>query len=324
MGRKVFITSIPRSSEIGLDRITDQTSNRPVNKTKFGRAKTKLMALYSPQKGGLNNYISYTPYIDPETNLPAKDKQGNPIMLQQYLEKKYNKPDGYYSNMPPVKDQHPDTLTFFQTTYWVFQDGTTMLDLDNEMDELGYYMCLGSQLVANSEKEWREHKWPKALFYISLENESDEIKYQKNRIRSKAYAALEDSAFTQTYKLKVAVLLGLLSSKSIGTREQIENLLTDYIEMSSTTANSNIEKFMSLYGMLKTASGRETLEARYLLRQLLDNRIVYEKQDIYTWVRPQGNVILGERYSDAIDFLTSPKKDKEREELELELKKKLV
>ena len=44
-------------------------------------------------------------------------------------------------------------MTYFQKKYWQLVDGTTVLDLDSEDDEMFYYVCLGSQRIANSERE---------------------------------------------------------------------------------------------------------------------------------------------------------------------------
>ncbi len=317
--------SVPRESATGLHNARNENSGALIGKTKVGsKANTKVMALYSPVKGGLNNYISYTPWIDPETNLPGKNEKGNVIMLQEYLENKYGKEKGFYTNRSVAKDQKPEDATYFQSTYWILNDGTTMFDLDNEYDELGYYVMLGSSLVANSEREYKEHKWPRAEFYIAIENESDEIKYKRNELKVKAFATLDSSIFTEGYRRKFAVLLGTSSTKAAkaATIEQINNLLYDYIDRSTNTETSNISKLLSLFNQLKNAPGREVIEARYLLQEALDLRIVYEKQNTYTWVRPTGNIILGERYEDAIDFLTNPKKSSEVDEIRENIKNK--
>lgn len=326
MGKKVFIMSIPRESGIKLSDARGVNGEK-INKTKVYRAKTSIMALYSPKVGGLNNYISYTPWIDPSTNLPAKDEKGKTIMLQEYLENKYGKEKGYYTNKSPEKSQKEEDATFFQTAYWILNDGTTVLDLDNEMDELGYYVMLGSSLVANSEKEWRAHKWPKAEFYISLENESDDIKNQKVIAKRKAFARIDpetNSQFNESYRRKFIVLLNIANTKANLSLEQVDNALYDFIDKSSFGENSNIAKINSLFELLKTAPGRENIEMRYLLAQALDNRIVYEKQGTYTWLRSRGNIVIGDRYEEAVDFLLNPKKAAEVDEIREEIKKKLI
>lgn len=189
---------------------------------------------------------------------------------------------------------------------------------------MGYYVLLGSSRVANSEKEWRMHLWPKAEWYIALENESDQIKYQKNSIKVKAFAALENPEFTDMYKRKFAILLGLIDTRTIVTNEQLNNILFEYIDKSTFIPGSNIDKFNELNILLNTATGREEFEARYILKQSTDLRIVYEKQGTYTWVRPQGQIVLGDRFRDAVSFILNPKKSTEVEELQEAIKNKLA
>lgn len=187
---------------------------------------------------------------------------------------------------------------------------------------MGYYVMLASHLVANSEREWREHKWPRAMWYIALENESDAIKYKRNEIKVKAFSRLNDPNFTESYKRKVVSILDLSSSRTDLSAEQVNNVLYDYIEKSSYTPGSNIDKFTEVTSLLDTPTGREQIEARWILRQALDHRVIYEKQDTYTWVRPKGNIIIGDRYVDAIDYILSPKKTAEVEELMAEIQLK--
>lgn len=323
MGKEVFITSIVRETETGLHSARNPSSDKAMGKNKRGKANTRLMALYNPKVGGLANYISYN-YASDAAGNPLLDEKGNRVKLQAVLEQKYNKPEGFYTNLSPHFDMKPDDATYFQRKAWALDDGTTMLDLDHEDDEMFYYVILESPLVANSEREWLEHKWPRAQFYISLENESAEIKHQRNKVKIKAMGALADKALTDTWKFKFCVLLGLLNAKAPTSIETTENNLYDFISNSTTGIESNISKFLKLFEMLSTAQGKETLEARFLLQQAIDTRVVFEKQDVYTWVRPKGNIVIGDRYSEAIDYLTNPKKDSERQEIEGDVKRKLL
>ncbi len=289
----------------------------------MGRSKDAFTASYDASIGGLANYISYTPWINPETGQPHKNDKGETLMLQYYLEKKYNLPEDYLTNRPVWRNPKKGEETYFQTKTWKLNDGSTVFDLGLMEDELGYYVALANQRIANSEKEWKAHKWPRAEYYVAVENESDTIKYQKNETKGKAIANLYSNELTDAYKRKFVSILDITSSKSILTKEQVDNLLFDYIEQSTYLTGSNIDKFNDLFRLLSTPSGRAEIEARYILRQAIDCRIVYEKQGSYTWVRSNGNLIIGDRYQEAIDFILSPKKDKEVSELRDEIKLKL-
>lgn len=88
--------------------------------------------------------------------------------------------------------------------------------------------------------------------------------------------------------------------------------------------NSNIDKFEEVTKLLKTKPGREELEARYLLKRAIDNRVIYEKQGTYTWIRPEGKIVIGDKFSEAIDFILNPKKQTFVEELESQVKAKEI
>lgn len=323
--KKVFIYSIPRPTASGISDWTNDVTGRKLQKVKVGKCTDTIMALYSPKVGGLANYISYTPYVDPETGTPFLNEEGKPMMLQEHLEKKWNKPKGYFTNAAPGREVvSPDNLTYFQKQSWTLNDGSTVLDLGNMDDEMGYYVALASYLVANSEREWREHKWPRAQYYIALENETDQLKAKRNEVKSKAFAALHLPDITDAYKRKTVSLLDLASSKASLTTEQVNNLLFDYIDKSGFTPGSNIDKFNEVINLVNTPHGREQFEARYILKQALDTRVIYEKQGSYTWVRPSGTLNIGDRYVDAVEFILNPKKQQEVEELQLEIKAKLT
>jgi len=86
--KKVFIYSIPRPTATNISDWTNDSSGKKLQKVKIGRCKDTIMALYSAKVGGLANYISYTPYIDPATGAPLIKENGETMMLQEYLEKK--------------------------------------------------------------------------------------------------------------------------------------------------------------------------------------------------------------------------------------------
>lgn len=190
-------------------------------------------------------------------------------------------------------------------------------------DELGYYMFLDSKYVANSEKEWREHKWPNAQWYIALQNEADEIKFSKLKRKTTALGALNDKDLPINYQEKFAHILNLAGTQTALTPAALFNLLYSYIESSDHAPNSNLDKFLNLYELTKTAHGKEEIEARHLLKKAIDARVIYEKQGTYNWARPEGLLRLGENYAEAIQYILDPKKETMIEELEREIKLKL-
>lgn len=282
--------------------------------------------VYNPKVGGLANYISYNNYTDPLTNKPVLNDKGQPITLQEHLEKKWNKPAGYFTNQAASKHYRGDgsDLGYYYQKYWTLVDGTTVLDMANMDDEIGYYVMLASSQVANSEREWKEHKWPKAQWYIAIENESSELKYTRNQILAKAFALLTSSDFTDAIKRKVVSILDIVSSKGPLSTEQVFNLLHEYINSSTFQPDSNIEKLNNLANLLKTKDGQEKFQAMWILKQAQDyGNIIYPKQDTWYWKKDNGQVItIADRYADAVDFITNPKKSAEVEEILNQIKQK--
>lgn len=251
---------------------------------------------------------------------------GKKLTLQDKLERKWNLEPGYLNNSSWKRgdSQRSEDMPYFQRASWKLNDGSTVLDLNNFDDEMFYYVALDSKFIANSEREWREHKWPKATYYIALENEAEELKHQKNRIKSKAFASLHHSSMSGSVKREVANILELCSTKLTLTEEQVDNLLFDYIDRSTFTVGNNIDKFNELFKLQQTATGREDFSARHLLRKALDNRVIYEKQGAFIWNKSSGPITIGERYFEAVEFILNPKKQSLVEELEQEIKAKII
>lgn len=319
---KIFVYTVPRETATGLSKFTNESSGKSLKKTKMGNATTTIRALYSPKIGGLANYISYTPWIG-EDGLPKLSDTGKPLMLQDKMEEKWNLPKGYLTNFVPTAHSiKADDVTYYQSKRWKMKDGCTVFDTSNMDEELGYYVLLASSICANSEREYLEHKWPRAQFYIAIENESEELQYSRNEIKSKAFSYLHSPDFTDVYKRKFVSLLDLATTKSVLTPQQVHNLLYKFIDQTGYTPTANVYKFNGLYQLLSTADGREQLEARYILAQAIDTRVVTERQDVYVWNRARGPITIGERYDEAIDFILNPKKAPEVEEMREEIAKR--
>lgn len=97
MGRKIFIYSIPRDTATGVSDFTnDESSGRKLKKTKIGKCRDGLVALYNPKHGGLANGLSYKPWM--EKGKRVTDDAGRSLTLQDKLEQKWNLEPGYLTN----------------------------------------------------------------------------------------------------------------------------------------------------------------------------------------------------------------------------------
>lgn len=320
---KVFIYSIPKESAQSIHEWRNPTSGKKLKATKIsGNVKTGIQAEYSPKYGGLANGLSYKKWI--EDGKQKLGPNGEELTLQDKMEQKWHQPKGFLTNKAWRQGDslREADMTYFQKKVIKMNEGCTVLDLTLFDDEMSYYVILDSPKVANSEKEWKEHKWPKASWYIAIENEAEDIKYKKNAALSKAIATLHSEGFTPTLKEKVACILELVNTKSKPSIELVHNLLFNYINVSDTKPGSIIDKYMELVSKIDTADGRIEIDARYTLKSALDNRVIYERQGGYYWPTSDGEITIGETLTEAINFMTNPKKDSLIKKLEGEIKLK--
>lgn len=330
--KKIFVKTIPRetATKVHEFRNVDKygAEGEKMNKTKVSdNCKTALSPLYNRKLGALNTglhvYIE-NPWTNEElSEIPPEFKDvasQDKILLQHALEIKHGRPKGYYTNKAWTnKDKFdPDQITFFQDFKYKMNDGTTVLDMSNPIDELAYYFFLATKYVANSEKSWRNKEFPHALFYIAVESESDDIKYQKRERRDKAISRLQSEEMDSETRKKFAKILQLAKNP---TAKQSYNLLSDFIETAKDEPANSIDRFNELYDLLVDPAGRTEFEARYFLQDLLDNWVVTEKQGSYFW--PAKGLEIGSRYKEAVEFLMNPNKQEEQDQLReaLEAKK---
>lgn len=325
MGKKIVqVKSIPRPTATGVGEFKNPDTGKSLEKNKVGDAKTTIQALRSRKVGGLRNGLSYYSWI--EEGVQKIDLEGNELTEQDKMEQKWGLDKGFLNNKTSTNllEHEPGiTDSYYHTKSWTLHDGTTLLDLDNMDDELGYKVFLDHKLVANSYNEWKQHKWPYAEFYIANENESEELKYKKNERKGRALASLYAEFMTNDMKRTFAFVLELANSSVDVTDKQIYNLLHDYVDKSTFLPGSNLDKYEELLHIVKTKTGREELTARLLLRRALDSRILNERGQTYTWIRPKGTIELGSTFSEAINFLQNSKKEVLVEELRDAIKAKL-
>lgn len=338
MGKKVFIKTIPRETATKISDFRNESGERTskLNKTKMGRCKTKLTCPYSSKTHrlitGLDEFYSEdgvtNPYKDnaklPQEFMYIKDKEK--ITLQEYLEVKHGVRKDYYTSRPAKARQNFDTKGADRPFFWDFSypmsDGSTMLDLSNSKDEAAYYMFKSPEykLVANSEKDYRSHKYPYAQYYISYENEGEEIQFASKKRLNRAVAILEGEQLQDVETMKKFVKI-LKLAKDISSVTQGYNLIDTLIKTDkSTGATSGLNRFLSLAELLDTPEGRERLTAKAELADYINHWIITEKAGTYTWVSKA--MVIANREEEAIDYLVNPGKQIEQEELSLSLKAK--
>lgn len=243
------------------------------------------------------------------------------ISRQELLEKKHGRSPGYYNNTPYRRGDDMQKITYMQKFTFPLNDGSTILDTNNAEHEIAYYVFLASKKIANSKKEWLEHKWPYATHYISLQEEDEEIALKARKIKNQAIVALSSEEMTDENKDMIVKALGW--AKVSLTPKQLYNLISSKIESANTYNKDNdATLFMKKADMLKTPIGREQLRANSLLNELVNERIVSGTRDTYIWITR--GIKLGDSKEEAIDFLIDPNKQSQTDQLKKELKAKIL
>jgi hypothetical protein len=333
----VVIKTLPRKSAYNVSEFRnvtkDGTTGKSMNKTKVGNCNDKIRALYSTKTGNLLTGLDETvanPYFQSKKSITHEFeyvRNLEEITRQELLEIKHGRPKGFYTSRPwRDGDGHSDAeLTFFQKFKYTLNDGSTILDLSKPQEELAYYMFKASPLVAESKKPQDIYAKPKASWYIADFNESEKDKFSKRKEYNKCVAKLDDSKFTTSYKKKVAKALDLIKGdmESI-TDEKIYLMLDSYLQEALMTKEKevNLHNFAKVYALTESKEGREELEAKVTLSDLINYRIISDAKGTYTWLSK--NITIGQREAEAIDWLLDPKKQPEHDELQKQLRAKLI
>lgn len=328
---KVFVRPIPRESVFKIHNFS--SNGKSMGKTKVDSMKCRdgIQALYSTKLGALNtgllemieNPYKESPSLPEEFKWVAKE---DTITRQTQLEIKHNRPKGYYTNRAETRGEmgRERDKTFFQTFVFHLIDGTTIFELDNPDHEIAYYVMLASKLVANSHTEWKQFKWPKALYFISSLDEDEELKFKKSQRIDAAKGSLNDPTVTDEWLIKFAKALEL--GRGSISKIQAYNLLSEFIDKSRNGTEVNVSKFDLMFNSFKDPAGREELDAKATLMDLIHYGVVTLKGGTYKWwdADESANVIIGERKSEAVDFLINVHKQAEVERMKKQLKAKII
>jgi len=336
---KIEIRTIPgKKSAQGVHNWTSngKPDGRPLNKTKNGNSEYIYGPLPNTKRGRLTTGLDVlieNPFTPEEIDALAMEwqylKGKKQITRQEWLEVKHKRPKGYYTSEVWIKEKHgyDENLTFMQKFKFYLHDGTTILDTENILEELAYYMFLDNyKYVAPSYRAYTHglaegKRFPYATHYIAYEDEDEQIKATYKSKRNKAIAALENEELTDEVKLQIAKSLGW--HKEGTTPTKLYNAISSRIESAELkTVANDVDLFMAKVALLKDAGGRKQLKAEADLQDYLDARIITNPRETYTWVSK--GIVIGMRKSEAIEFLLDDSKSPEVKELKKELKAKLI
>lgn len=345
MATKALIAPVPKQTlfkwqrvldrEIGVDGGIYESTTEERDITRAPGTKYTMCARPSISLGGMLNtgeLLEYVPnqYKD-EKAYKSKEwetilKGAEETLLQTQLEYKHGRTPGFYTNQiatdgRKVKDEE---IPFLQTAaaQLNLNDGITVLDMNNPLHELMYYIARANNSIANSYQEITSL----TPFYITREEEEVEIKTNKKRQGNIAVARLEEIAELQDNTI-VQFCYALAQKVKSPSIKQAYNILDEYIKKNQTQR----QEFLALYNIWKDPAKKAEFTARALFHELINYNVIFQRGGEYSWQPPQDDMgkfpdkITWDRYSDAVNYIADEKHQPEVDQMQriLQLKKGL-
>lgn len=238
------------------------------------------------------------------------------ITKQEELELKYNQKPGFFTNVP---ETDPKKYTYMQTFMYRLEDTENVVDLNTMKGEIFFEAANASPRIANSEEEALYDL--NARFFISSVNQAQEKKATMKRMLLKANSRLdelEEKHGVPTMR-KVAVILGLVTTQT--NSDYILSELSDFINDNPKKSAENITKFNEVYKLLSSPAKRRIFNARFLLKDLVNYRVLSERLGAFYWKSREGTSLdcIGKTEATALAFLTDKSNEPHIKDLEKEL-----
>lgn len=252
------------------------------------------------------------------------------ITMQTLMEIKHNKPKNFYDPVGVKErtlyrgDHEGKNRTYLQVFRRMLGDGENVVDTTKPEDEIFYIAALHSSLIANSKAE--ADASTHARFYISYTEEDEGAKAAKNEriLTANAYLSKIQQDLPAEESYKFAVILGLTKKGGVAPKA-VTNLLFEYINDKVSEQDVHIENFIRLYEERVDVTKKGIFNAKYLLKQLVNYRVLSDKGQKYTWITRTGSnlEVIARTEEQAIMWLVEEENKQFVEELEEELKIKM-
>ena len=149
---------------------------------------------------------------------------------------------------------------------------TNVFDTDKPLDEIRVKLLKASDLVANSQKEYEEGRYPEARFVIFDEQEDTELKASKASVKRKVI--IESSKLTKTRKAEIVqILLGV----------SVRNQSDDFVDLKLDDAIDQMgaDKVLTLIQRDKAKTALHALILESLYKNVLrkDGTAIYYMDD---------------------------------------------
>jgi hypothetical protein len=166
---------------------------------------------------------------------------------------------------------------------------TNVFNTERPIDEIKVKILKASDLVANSQKEFEDGKYPEAKFVIFDEQEDTELKASKASVKRKVI--IESSKLTKTRKAEIVQIL---------LNKSVKHQSDDYVDLQLDEAIDTVgaDKVLTIIQRDKAKTALHALILEALYKQILrkDGTAIYYMDDQ-----------LGFDVESAIEYFTDPR-----------------
>lgn len=180
--------------------------------------------------------------------------------------------------------------TFLESFKLVLYDNPNVFTDDNTVKTSRQRIAI--QLIKNHSKIAKSRSAANESlhsFYISEENETERNLNKKREIIKNAVKMLSNlqDKHTPYVQYKVASLLKASNNNPIlkekVNSDRLQSLLDDYVMTDGSQQIDNIDKFVSIAGLLSSVEGSIKLDVMYLIQQALNKNVISARDGNFIW-----------------------------------------
>lgn len=208
------------------------------------------------------------------------------VKLQHVLEYKHKQPYDHYTNKISLepKSSMDSNRTFFETpgSRMILKDNITVLDMNNPIHEVWYYMAKSHPLIANSYSDIQNGDAPFAEWFIADDDVKDEAKASRIEKETQSAAALQD--LLSNYESGLLVVAKALKLDDVATISK--QALTATVYGYYNENEDNRLKFMYMYDRWKNQATRNEVVGLATLSDYIRHATVLERTGgVCVWIK---------------------------------------
>lgn len=235
--------------------------------------------------------------------------------VQEHERERIKKLKTYYES---ILDESLEPISTFyeeiKENGYTLEDGDNIFNMENPREAVNFYWLLETEMVANSMEDIESGKSDGALvrFYVHDDLIESKTSFERKKRINSAIAALDKMTAIKRKKVQKLLGLGLPADSS---EEEVYNALDEYLRIPATALQSDpINAFKKI-----TSYSEDTLAAKSLIRDLIDNNIIRVKGSVVY----EGEHVWSKSVEEFELFLTDPKNSEIYESFKDKLKNKL-